>query len=146
MSDHAIKTWPAAQLNPRPAIGRESFRLDPEESARRGRRISVYRALSGSRAGKQHTLVYNGNTDSWYCSCEAGEHDRLCRHVTGAAYWIRWLVAWCGYIHMTTPELEQRRRDFVRTERGVLVPYRHWEIDRDALLCVLAERGVRGAA
>lgn len=138
-TEPTIRPHDELTIAPAPIIPRDAIAFDLDESERRGRFIAVYN-VTPSKGGKPYQTVYHARSREWYCTCLAGKNGNLCKHIKSVAYYNAYNAAYRAYVTCTMDELREHDRDFVRIERGHLASYRGWEIDRDAMADLIAER------
>lgn len=139
MDERGIPTHDELTIAPAPLIPAEAIAFDRDESERRGCHIAVYR-VAASDGATEYEAVYHARTRVWYCTCPAGRHGRVCKHLKGITYWNAYNAAYRAYWGCDRDELRVYERDMARRALGLLCTYRGWEIDNDALSQVVLER------
>ena len=136
MSVPLYPTFADREIAAERCIPQGSWRHDAEAS-RRGRHLTVYAVRSTTDPEREYECVFHHGTDRWYCTCEAR---KVCKHLRGLIYWREFDSMLALFRQLDWQERDRRMADYAAIARGDLVPYRFWQIDRDAMQTTMAER------
>lgn len=143
-TEPTITTHPELSIDPQPIVAPDDIQAAPAEAWQRGREFACYKVPS-SDGTTVYTVTYNDKTRVLYCTCLAGQHGTICRHLKSVVFKREYELAYRLYSDLSLPELQEREREFIEIERGALVQVRAWRAINGAIADLVRER-LEGAA